>query len=129
MRRIEDRRFVTGKGDFVDDLAPSGVTFAYVVRSPHAHAKIVGIDKSAARTAPGVLCVLTGQDAIAENIKGLPCPGFPPAPAGARFYRPVRPVLAADIVRHVGDGVALVVAQTLHQAKDAAELLAVDYEL
>jgi carbon-monoxide dehydrogenase large subunit len=129
MRRVEDRRFVTGKGDFVDDLALPNMAFAYVVRSPHAHARIGRIDKGPACAAPGVLCVLTGDDVIAENIKGLPCPGFPVAPEGARFYRPLRPVLAKDFVRHVGDGVAVIVAQTLHQAKDAAELLAVNYEV
>lgn len=129
MRRVEDRRFVTGRGDFVDDLAMPNMAFAYVARSPHAHAKIVGIDKAPACAAPGVLCVLTGRDVIAENIKGLPCPGFPVPPDGARYYRPLRPVLTEDVVRHVGDGVALIVAQTLHQAKDAAELLAVDYEV
>jgi aerobic carbon-monoxide dehydrogenase large subunit len=129
LRRLEDRRFVTGKGDFVDDLALPNMALAYVVRSPHAHARIAGIDTGPACTAPGVLCVLTGRDVAAENIRGLPCPGFPVVPEGARFYRPSRPVLAADVVRHVGDGVALIVAQTLHQAKDAAELLAVDYEV
>jgi aerobic carbon-monoxide dehydrogenase large subunit len=129
MRRVEDRRFVTGKGDFVDDLALPNMAFAYIVRSPHAAAKIVSIDKGPACAAPGIFCVITGQDLGAENIKGLPCPGFPVAPEGARYFRPVRPVLAADAVRHVGDGVALIVAQTLHQAKDAAELLAVNYEV
>ncbi len=129
MRRVEDRRFVSGKGDFVDDLALPNMAFAYVVRSPHAHAKIVGIDKAAACTAPGVFGVLTGHDVIAENIKSLTCPGFPVPPEGARYYRPSRPVLTSDVVRHVGDCVALIIAQTLHQAKDAAELLAVDYEV
>src|SRR5262245_25020110 len=129
MRRVEDRRFVTGKGDFVDDLALPNTAFAYVVRSPHAHARIVSIDKAPACATPGVLCVLTGEDVIADKIKGLPCPSFPVPPQGARYHRPLRPVLAADVVRHVGDGVALIVAQTLHQAKDAAELLAVDYEV
>lgn len=129
MRRVEDLRFVTGKGDYVDDLALPNMAYAYVVRSPHAHAKIVGIDKDAAAAVPGVLCVLTGKDVVAENIKGLPCPGFPAVPKGAHFYRPLRPVLATDCVRHVGDGVALIVAQSLHQAKDAAELLAVEYEI
>src|SRR3954452_18869696 len=109
VRRVEDRRFITGKGDFVDDFALPNMAFAYVVRSPHAHARIVGIDKGAACAAPGVFGVLTGQDVIAENIKGLPCPGFPVAPQEARFYRPLRPVLPLDFVRHVGDGVALII--------------------
>jgi carbon-monoxide dehydrogenase large subunit len=105
------------------------MAFAYVVRSPHAHAKIVGIDKGPACAAPGVFGVLTGHDVIAENIKGLPCPGFPLPPEGALYYRPLRPVLTEDFVRHVGDCVALIIAQSLHQAKDAAELLAVNYEV
>jgi carbon-monoxide dehydrogenase large subunit len=129
MRRLEDRRFVTGKGDFVDDLALPGMAFAYVLRSPHAHARLVKIDKVRACAAPGVLCVLTSADLIAENIKGLPCPGFPALPEGVRYHRPLRPVLASGFVRHVGDGVALIVAETLHQAKDAADLLDVEYEV
>src|SRR4051794_28322465 len=88
MRRLEDRRFVTGKGDFVDDLALPGMAFAYVLRSPHAHARLVKIDKVRACAAPGVLCVLTSADLIAENIKGLPCPGFPALPEGVRYHRP-----------------------------------------
>jgi carbon-monoxide dehydrogenase large subunit len=129
MRRVEDRRFVTGRGDFVDDLALPNMLYAHVVRSPHAHARIVSIDKTAACAAPGVVCVLTGNDVVADKIKGIPCQGFPALPEGAPHYRPLRPVLAADFVRCVGDGVAFIVAQTLHQAKDAAELLAVDYEV
>jgi aerobic carbon-monoxide dehydrogenase large subunit len=128
MRRLEDRRFVTGKGDFVDDLDLPNMAYAYVVRSPHAHAKIVKIDKERACAAPGVLCVLTGEDLNPENIKGVPCPGFPALPEGARYHRPLRPVLASGFVRHVGDGFALIVAETLYQAKDAADLLDVDYE-
>jgi carbon-monoxide dehydrogenase large subunit len=129
MRRVEDQRFITGKGDFVDDFALPHMAFAYIVRSRHAHAKIVSIDKDAALAAPGVLCVLTGADVVAENIKGLSCPRFPALPEGAGFYRPLRPILAVDFVRHVGDCVALIVAKTLHQAKDASELLGIDYEV
>ena len=128
VRRVEDRRFLTGQGRFVDDIAPPNMVFAYVVRSRHAHAKILSIDATAARNAPGVLAVLTGEDVAREKIGGLPCPGFPSLPQGAHYYRPLRPVLAKDFVRHVGDCVALIVAETLQQAKDAAELLAVDYE-
>src|SRR3954468_13773080 len=91
MRRIEDRRFITGRGDFVDDFALPNMAVAYVVRSPHAHAKIVSIDKEAACAAPGVIGIVTGHDLIAENIKGLPCPGFPVPPGGTRYYRPLRP--------------------------------------
>src|SRR5258705_11479607 len=92
MRRLEDRRFVTGKGDFVDDFSLPNLAFAYVVRSPHGHAKIVKIDKAPASAAPGVLCALTVEDIIAENIKGLPCPGFPALPEAAPYHRPLRPV-------------------------------------
>src|SRR3954464_15919634 len=77
MRPLEDRRFITGKGDFVDDFALPNMAFAYVVRSPHAHARIVGIDKAPACAAAGIIAVLTGHDAIADNIKSIPCPGFP----------------------------------------------------
>ena len=128
VRRIEDERFLTGQGDFVDDMALPNMAFAYVVRSPHAHARIIGIDKTAALAAPGVLAVLTGEDVIKEKIGRLPCGFFPTLPEGSKFYRPLQPILATDKVRHVGDRVALVVAETLGQAKDAGELLAVGYE-
>jgi len=128
VRRVEDRRFVTGQGNFVDDVSFPNAAIAYVVRSPHAHAKIVRIDKSAALQAPGVIGVLTGEDSIKEGLGEIPCPGFPALPDGARFHRPLRPVLAKEFVRHVGDCVALIVAETLQQAKDAGELLVVNYE-
>ena len=127
--RLEDERFLTGQGHFVDDMELPDMAFAYVVRSPHAHARIVGIDKTAALAAPGVLAVLTGEDVINEKIGGLPCQAFPTLPEGDRYHRPLQTILATDKVRHVGDRVALVVAQTLGQAKDAGELLAVDYEV
>jgi len=126
--RREDPRFLTGRGRFTDDVDLPGVTKAYVVRSPHAHARIAAIDAAAAREAEGVLAVLTGADVAGDGLGGLPCGAFPPAAAGARHYRPVWPILAADTVRHVGDRVALVVAETLAQAKNAAELVAVEYE-
>ena len=128
LARVEDRRFLTGEGRFVDDMAPPNLAFACVLRSPHAHANILRIDRSAALAAPGVLAVLTGEDVIAERLGGLPCEAFPNLPEGSRYYRPLQPILATERVRHVGEAVALVVAQTLGQAKDAAELLAVDYE-
>jgi carbon-monoxide dehydrogenase large subunit len=127
--RVEDQRLLTGQGHFVDDMQFANVAFAYVVRSPHAHARIRSIDKSAALAAPGVLAVLTGEDVAAEKLNGLPCGSFPShLPAGSPQYRPVQPILAAGTVRHVGDRVALVIAETLGQAKDAGELVEVDYE-
>ena len=74
---------MTGKGDFVINLALPNMGHGYVLRSPHAHARIVSIDTTSARAAPGLLCVLTGDDVVADNIKGIPCQGFPALPAGA----------------------------------------------
>src|SRR5262245_5215428 len=126
--RREDHRFLTGQGRFADDINLPGMAWACVVSSPHAHARIPGIDVAAARAAPGVLAVLTGRDAIEEKLGCFPCHAFPPLPAGSPYYRPLQPILAAGKVRHVGDRVACVVAETLQQARLAAELLAVTYE-
>jgi carbon-monoxide dehydrogenase large subunit len=126
--RVEDHRFLTGQGRYVDDMVLPQTAHGHVVRSPHAHARIVRIDKSAALSAPGVLAVLTCEDAVADNIGGLPCRAFATLPEGSRYYRPLQPVLAKGKVRHVGDRVAFVVAGTLAQAKDAGELLEVEYE-
>ena len=90
--------------------------------------RIASVDVAAARAADGVLAVLTGADVIEDGLGGLPCHAFPPLPPGSRHYRPLQPILATDKVRHVGDRVALVVAETLAQAKNAAELVVVDYE-
>ena len=128
VRRLEDRRLLTGEGNYADDLAMHVGGFAYMVRSPHAHARILGVDKTAALSAPGVLEVLTGEDIIKEKIGGIPCLSFPRLPPGSQSYCPVQPLLATNKVRHVGDRIAMVVARTLAQAKDAAELLAIRYE-
>lgn len=124
VRRVEDERFLTGKGRYADDLKFPGTVYGYVVRSPHAHAKIRGIDTNAAESTDGVLCVLTGQDLERERIGPLPCLAFP----GAAAWRPSWPVLATDCVRFVGQAVAFIVAESLALAKDAAENLLVDYE-
>jgi carbon-monoxide dehydrogenase large subunit len=128
VRRLEDRRLLTGRGDYADDLAMKGGAFAYVLRSHYAHARLLGIDKTAALAAPGVLAVLTGDDIAKEKLGGIPCLSFPRLPPGTASYCPIQPLLAIEKVRHVGDRVALVVAETLAQAKDAAELLAIRYE-
>jgi carbon-monoxide dehydrogenase large subunit len=125
--RLEDLRLLTGRGRFADDVTVPGTTFAYVVRSPHAHARLGRIDKRAAMAAPGVIGVLTGEDVAQEKLGGITCAVFPHNPVG-RFYRPEQSILAQGKVRHVGDRVALVVAETLAQAKDAAELLDIAYE-
>lgn len=126
--RREDQRLLTGQGRYADDVGVPNTAFAFVVRSPHAHARVRGIDKTAALAAPGVLTILTGEDVVREKIGGLPCQQFPRVPPGIHSYCPTQPILTSDKVRYVGDRVALVVANTLAQAKDAAELLVVRYE-
>jgi carbon-monoxide dehydrogenase large subunit len=127
--RTEDPRFLKGSGRYTDDFAPAGLAYGYVLRSPHAHARIKSIDTAKAKAAPGVLLVLTGADARAEKLGVLPC-GAPPIAFGGplKAFMGLHPVLPHDVVRHVGDPVAFVVAETLHQARDAAELIKIDYQ-
>ncbi len=121
-------KMITGGAIYVDDVRFEGEAVGVVVRSPHPHARIRAIDASAARGAPGVLAVLSGED-VARMAKPIACV-IPPAAYGRTEALPVdRPVLAAGRVRHVGDGVAFVVAETAEQAREAAELVKVDYEL
>ena len=103
VRRVEDTRFLTGRGGFIDDFQPAGLSHAVIVLSPHAHARIRGIDASAARKAPGVLCVLTGEDVKAEGLGGLPPNFMPEDIGGPKGLRTRRPILAIDKVRCVGD--------------------------
>ncbi len=124
VKRKEDLRFLTGKGSYVDDLNRPGQAYAVFVRSPHAHARIVAIDVREALAQPGVVGVLTGADMAADGVGDLPC-GF--APDGGPIKEPPYPSLARDKVRFVGDRVAVVIAETLLQAKDAAERVVVDY--
>src|SRR5580704_6261400 len=126
--RFEDPRLVRGEGRYVGDLALPGMAFGHVLRSPHAHARIRAIDVSRAKAAPGVLAVLTGTDWQASGFGDLPVPGGLKRRDGAPLYRPPFPALVEDRVRWVGDYVAFVVAESIHQAMDAAELIAVDYE-
>ncbi len=127
--RTEDPRLLTGRGRFVDDVRLVDPAHAVVLRSPHAHARIVSIDGSAARAMPGVLAVLTGADYRADGLGGLPCQITTfERPDGGPMFSPPHPALAADRVRRVGDDVALVVAETTDQAKDAAERIVIDYE-
>lgn len=127
LARIEDARFLTGSARFVDDLLPPALAHAVVVRSPHAHARLLRVHAAAAREAPGVLLVLTAEDAFAEGLGDLPCGAFPVLPPGSAFHRPLQPVLARGKVRYVGEAVALVVAITPQLAADAAERLEIDY--
>src|SRR3984893_19542727 len=105
------------------------MAFGHVLRAPHAHAKIRSIDVAAAKAAPGVLAVLTGADWRASGWGDLPVPGGLKRRGGSPMYRPRYRALVSDRVRWVGDYVAFVVAETRHQAADAAEVIAVDYEL
>ena len=127
VRRVEDRRFTTGAGAYVGDLVLPRQCYGVVVLSPHAHAAIERIDVSAAKAAPGVVCVLTGADAIADKVGGIPPFFMPESWGGPNGFSTIRPVLLADRVRRVGDYVAFVVAETEAQARDAAELVVVDY--
>ncbi len=128
VRRVEDQRFLTGAGTFVSDMSLPRQCHGVAVLSPHAHARIKSIDVAEAQAALGVHCVLTGADAIADNIGGVPPHFMPEAWGGPKGFGTIRPVLLADIVRCVGDRVAFVVADTEDQARDAAELIQIDYE-
>ncbi len=126
VRRVEDARFTTGAGAFVGDLALPRQCYGVTVNSPQAHAIIKDIDTAAARTAPGVLCVLTGADAATDKIGGLPPFFMPDSWGGPKGFPTTRAILLADRVRCIGDRVAFVVAETEAQARDAAELVSVD---
>ncbi len=129
VRRKEDVRFITGTGRFTDDIHLDGEAHAYFLRSPHAHARIRAIDTAAAKAAPGVLAVLTHADVAAAGLGPIKCSTpFLRNRDGSPYLNPGRPQLATGKVRHVGDPVAMVVAGTLAQAKDAAELIEVAYE-
>jgi carbon-monoxide dehydrogenase large subunit len=129
VRRVEDGRFLTGSGRYVDDIDLPGLCHGVALMSPHAHAYIRRVDTSAASAAPGVICVLTGADVAADKLGSVP-PLFMPHDhtVGPHPYRTLRPILVADRVRFVGDRVAFVVAETAAQARDAAELIEIDYE-
>ncbi len=126
--RKEDQRFLTGKGNYLDDINRPGQAYAYFVRSPYANAKINGVDTSAAAAAPGVVAVLTGQEMAADGIGPLICGWMISSKDGSPMNAPAHPALAVDKVNYVGDHVAIVVADTYNQAKDAAELVEVDYD-
>jgi carbon-monoxide dehydrogenase large subunit len=128
VRRVEDQRFLQGGGRYVGDIALPGELSGVAVYATEAHARIRRVDASAARAAPGVVLVLTGEDALADRIGALG-PGFMPEDVGGpKGFRTFRPVLIHDEVRCVGDRVAFVVAETEAEARDAAELIEIDYE-
>src|SRR5690606_10061457 len=126
--RVEDERFLTGRGRYLDDVNLPGQAYGVFVRSPHAHARIRGIDLDAARAMPGVLAVYTVDDLTADGIGDVPCLTRVRQRNGEPPVVPPRPALARGYVRHVGDPVAFVVAESKLQAQDAAEQVLVDYE-
>jgi carbon-monoxide dehydrogenase large subunit len=127
-RRREDYRFLTGSGQYTDDINLPNQRYAVFVRSPHAHANIRSIDTGTAQAMPGVARVFTGAD-MAGKVNGLPCGWLITGTDGQPMKEPAHPVLAQGKVRYVGDHVAMVVANTLQQARDAAEAVVVDYEV
>jgi aerobic carbon-monoxide dehydrogenase large subunit len=136
IRRAEDERLITGRGQFSDDFLLDGQTYAAIVRSPYPHARIRGIDSSRARKMKGVLGVFTGADCLADKLAPIPHDPLPKtrddmklhAPGGGQVFIGSHMLLPADKARHVGEAVAMVVAETKNQALDAAEAVEVDYE-
>ena len=128
VRRKEDYRFLTGNGQYTDDVTLPHQSYGYFVRSPHAHARIRSIDTKEALASPGVIAVLTGDDMANDKVGGLPCGWLIHSIDGSPMKEPPHPALAHGKVRHVGDQVALVIAESLQQARDAAEKVEVDYD-
>jgi carbon-monoxide dehydrogenase large subunit len=129
VRRKEDHRFITGKGHYTDDVSRPGQTTAVFVRSPHAHAKIRRIDAKAAASMPGVVAVLTGADLAADKIGNLICGWMIHSKDGSPMKMAPHPAIAAGKANHAGDAVAVVIAETQAQGRDAAEKVVVDYEV
>ncbi len=127
VKRKEDIRFITGKGHYVDDINRHGQAYAYFLRSPHAHATIDKIDLTAAKSAPGVVAIFTGDDIAADKVGGLICGWMIHSKDGSPMKAGAHPALAHGKVRYVGDHVAVVIADTYAQARDAAEKIVVDY--
>ena len=126
--RFEDPRLLRGDGRFVNDVNLAGQAYGVVLRSPHAHERIISIDTTAAAASPGAIAIYTADDYNRDKLGG-PKVTFPrKRPDGSPIFAPERPVLVKDRVRYVGDPVAFVVAETLAQARDAAELINVEYE-
>ena len=125
--RVEDPRFITGRGRYVDDFDLPHQCYGVVVMSPHAHARIRKIDTAKAKAAEGVLAVLTGADVAADKLGPL-APPMPEDMGGPKGFRTPRPILEGTKVRAVGERVAFVIAETVNQARSAAELIEIDYE-
>jgi len=128
VRRKEDHRFLAGRGNYTDDINRPGQLYAVIRRADRPHAKLLSIDTTAAAAAPGVVAVYTGADMQADGVGGVPCGWQIHNKDGTPMAEPPHPVLATGKVRHVGDPVAVVIAASRQEAKNAAELLSIDYE-
>lgn len=129
VKRLEDKRFITGKGRYTDDIVLPYMTYACFVRSPHAHAKVKSVDISGAVDMSGVVKIFTGKDTAAAGIAGVPCGWQVNFINGETMKEPPHPLLVVDKVLHTGDAVAMVVAETYAEAKDAADAIFVDYDV
>ena len=127
-RRKEDARFITGQGRYGDDVNAPGQVYAAFVRSPYAHARIAALDLDEAKAAPGVVAILTGRDMAESGLGGMPCIASLTGRDGRGNITPFRLALCPEIVRHVGDPLAVVLAESWREASDAADLVAVEYE-
>ena len=126
IKRVEDHRFITGTGEYTDDIVLPRMTHAYILRSHLAHAKIKSVDTTAAKSADGVVAVFTGEDVA--HINGIPTGWQVNFTDGEVMREPKHPLLVKDKALHVGDGVAIVIAESKEQARDAVDLIEVDYE-
>ena len=126
VKRVEDKRFTMGHGRFTDDIVLPGQTYAAFVRSQYAHAKIISVDTRAAKAMPGVVAIYTGADVASVN--GVPCGWQVNFKSGDAMKEPKHPLLVADKVRHVGDAIAIVIAESIEEAVDAAQAVTVEYE-
>jgi carbon-monoxide dehydrogenase large subunit len=128
VKRVEDKRFITGKGKYTDDIVLPNMTYAYIIRSPYAHAKILKVDTSQALAMEGVVAIFTGEDIAKSGIGGVPCGWQVNFNTGETMKEPPHPLLVKDKVLHVGDSVAVVIAESRSLAKDAAEMVEIEYE-
>ena len=129
IKRVEDKRFLTGRGRYTDDLNQPNQLYACILRSPHAHANLKKGDVSQAKAAPGVIDIFTGSDMAADEVGSLPCGWQIHSKDGSPMHEPGHPPMAVTKVRHVGDQVAIVIAETKSQARDALDIIEVDYEV
>ena len=129
VKRVEDKRFITGQGRYTDDIVLPQMTYACMVRSPHAHAEIVSVDIAQAEQMDGVVKIFTGKDTDAAGIGGVPCGWQVDFKNGDTMKEPPHPLLVSDKARHAGDTIAMVIADTYAQAKDAADMVVVEYNV